>query len=311
MTHSHADCPVSIGRASITMEDSDNLPDAVYSLNSEHSTTAFIELSTALDDPFDSFRPPDSRPLDTYDATKPCHLFAIPRELRDMISDYTISIGAIQILQTSKKLREEGTHFLYKRRTCHINVDLTNYVPTFSLQKSIAALIQNVNIDVSLDSRINPRLWRHNIKQIAKFSGATVPRQMCRVVVLYTVRDHNSIVLGPEQWFMSQIRTLTGFSLLTLEVQFRNSMSGSQHQDWPVWFNYMFRIMRKEMEVELGPSSPHKIDDCGGQYFEFHPRGYWEANTGSLSEIAQRRIKTWTENPEGGFRKGTFFFWSD
>ena len=276
MTDSHAGCPLVVDRAPTTMEALRHLPHAAWSLKPEHSITAFMELSTALDDPFDSFSPPDSQPLDTYDATKPCYLFAIPRELRDMISDYTISIGGIQILQTSKKLREEGTDFLYERRSCHLNVDLTNYVPKFSLQKPIADLIQNINIDISIDFHVDPLPWIHNIKLMGKFVGAIISRQTCRVTVLfrnYRNYSFNFISLRALcflEWVMSHIRTLVSFSLLTVQIE----NFTTAHPDWLFWSNYMLPIVRKELEIRLGPSNRHENKGYGGQYFEFHPRGY-------------------------------------
>ena len=282
------------------MEDLRHLPDAAWSLKPEHSTTAFIELSTALDDPFDSFRRPKSRPLDTYDATKPCYLFAIPRELRDMISDYTISTGSIQILQTSRKLREEGIQSLYKRRICHLAVDLTNYVPQFSLQKPIAALIQNVNIEISLDLRVDPLPWIHNIQPIGKFVGASIPRQMCRVTVLFRSSDFNCVILRAGyhlEWFMGHIRTLVGFSHLIFEYKVQVPITVSERPAWSAWKTIVMdsAFHQRYMSSDLGPCTRHD-EDSGRQYLEFHPRGYWEANPGSLSKGTQRLIDRWTGN---------------
>ena len=282
------------------MEDFKKLPDAAYSLKPEHSTAAFIDLSTALDDPFDSFRPPNSRPLDTYDATKPCYLFAIPRELRDMISDYTISIGGIQILQTSKQLREEGTHFLYKRRVCHLDVDLTNYVPKFSLQKPIAALIQNVNIDISLDFDADPLLWIHNIKPMGKFVGAIIPRQTCRVTVLFRNSDLNCVVLRARyhlEWIIRHIRTLVGFSHLIFEYKVQAPTTVIERPAWSALTMMMDSVYhQKYLYSDLGPSTRHDIKYSRRQYLEFHPRGYWEASPRSLSAGTQRLIDRWTAN---------------
>ena len=286
------------------MEDLENFPDAVYSLKSEHSTIAFIELSTSLDDPFDSFRHPDSHPLDTYDATKPCYFFAIPRELRDMISDYTISIGAIQILQTSKRLREEGTHFLYKRRVCHLDVDLTDYVPKFSLQKPIAALIQNVNIDISLDFHVDPFLWIHNMKPISKFVGAIIPRQTCRVMLLF--RNYGNGSFKPValraacflEWIMNRIRALVGFSHLILQYDIQMPMTVSERPAWSAKETFLVdsTFHKRYLGSDLGPCTRHDIEGSRRQYFELHPRGNWEASPGSLSAGTQRLIDRWTGN---------------
>ena len=282
------------------MEDLENFPDAVYSLEPEHSAIAFIELSTALDDPFDSFHLPESQQLDTYDATKPCYLFAIPRELRDMISDYTISIGGIQILQTSKKLREEGTHFLYKRRTCHLNVDFTKYVPKFSLQKPIAALIQNVNIDISIDFHVDRLLWIHNMKPMLKFVGAIIPRQTCRVMIIFrNFRDGNfSVTLEAEiflEWILSHIRALVGFSHLILQYKIPKPMS-----EPPAWYALKTCLAdstfhKRYLGSDLGPYTRHDIEDPYRQYLKLHPRDYWEA-PGPLSDGTQRLIDRWTGN---------------
>ena len=304
MTHSLVDCPVSTGRASITMEDSENFPGAVYSLKSENSTLAFIELSTALDDPFNSFRSMISRLVDTYDATKPCYLFAIPLEVRDMISDYTISIGGIRILQTSKKLREEGTRYLYKRRVCHLDVDLANYVPKFSLQKPIAALIQNVNIDISIDLLVDPLPWIHNIKPIGKFVGAIIPRQTCQVTVHYRhCRLYNSgSIVSRAVWalelILSHIRILVGFSHLTLQFPYPLDMIRSEDVAWAVLRSSVFdsAFYQGHLDSDLGPSTWHGTNNDRRQYLDFHPRGYWEANPGPLSDGTQRLIDRWTGN---------------
>ena len=282
------------------MEPLENL---AHSQKFEHSTIAFTELSTALDDPFDSVHPLDPRPLDTYDATKPCYLLTIPRELRDMISDYTISIGGVQILRTSKQLREEGTQFLYKRRVCHLDVDLTKYVPRFSLQKPIAALIQNINIDISLDFNVDPLLWIHNMKPVGKFAGAMVPRQTCRVMVLfrhYPNCDLNSIILRALytlEWIMSHIRTLVGFSHLIFEYKLQVPTTVTERLACSALTSFGYRaFLERYLGLGLGPSARHDIKDSRHQYFELHPRGYWEANPGSLSEGTQRRMDRWTAN---------------
>ena len=302
MTHSHADCSVLVDRAPITMEDLKNLPDTANSQKSEHSTIAFIELSIALDDPFDSFSPPDSQPLDRYDATKPCYLFAIPRELRDMISDYTISIGGIQILQTSKKFREEGTRFLYKRRVCHLDLDFTGYVPKFSLQKPVAALIQNVNIDITLDFRVGPFLWIDNMKPISKFVGAIIPRQTCRVMVLFRNYDYDGSVACKAvcflEWIMNHIRALVGFSHLILQYEIQMPMTVSERPAWSAEETFLTdpAFHKKYLGSDLGPCTRHDIEDSRRPYFEFHPRGNWEASPGSLSAGTQRLIDRWTGN---------------
>lgn len=299
-----------VDRAPITMDDLKNLPDAANSHKSEDSNIAFIELSTALDDPFDSSRPPDSPSLDTYDATRPCYLFAIPRELRDMISDYTVSIGGIQILQTSKKLREEGTHFLYKRRTCHLDVDLTKYVPKFRLQKPIAALIQNVNIDISLDFNVDPLLWTHNIKPMGKFFGAIIPRQTCRLTVLYRNSDLNCDLMRAGyhvqwmragyhvQWIMAHIRTFVGFSHLILENKFQVPRTVSADPAWSDLKDFLTDspFHQEYLGLDLGPCTRHDFEDSRRLYLEFHPRGYWEANPRPLSGETQRLIDHWTGN---------------
>ena len=302
-TQVHANYPVSIGRASIIMEDLENLLDVAHSQKFEHSTIAFIELSTALDDPFNSVHPLDPRPLDTYDATKPCYLLTIPRELRDMISDYTISIGGVQILRTSRQLREEGTQFLYKRRVCHLDIDLTKYVPKFSLQKPIAALIQNVNIDISLDFNVDPLLWLHNMKPVGKFAGAMVPRQMCRVMVLfrhYPNCDFDSILLRvfhTLEWIMTHIGTLVGFSHLTFEYKLQVPTTASERLACSALTSFHYwAFLEQYLGLDLGPSPRHGIKDSRRQYFEFHPRGCWEANPGSLSEGTQGRTDRWSPN---------------
>ncbi|KAM0797678.1 hypothetical protein BDR22DRAFT_892106 [Usnea florida] len=291
------------------MEDSERFPNAVYSLKSENSTLAFIELSTALDDPFDSFRSMASRLVDTYDATKPCYLFAIPLELRDMISDYTISIGGIQLLQTSKKLREEGTRYLYKRRVCHLDVDLANYVPKFNLQKPIAALIQNVNIDISIDLLVDPRPWIHNIKPMGKFVGAIIPRQTCQVTVHYRhYRTYNSgSILSRAactlELILSHIRTLVGFSHLILQFTYlppmtRAPMTRSEDAARAALRFSVFdsAFHQRHLYSDLGPSTRYETIGSRRQYLDFHPRGYWEANPGSMSDETQRLIDRWTGN---------------
>ncbi|CAD6568627.1 MAG: hypothetical protein ASARMPRED_001887 [Alectoria sarmentosa] len=219
-SQSHVDCPVLINVAWIGMELMKNLPHSSYLLKPESLTTAFTELSAAMDDPFDAFHPPDTLPIDTYDPTKPCYLFTISRELRDMIYDPAISSGNIKILQTSKRLHKEGIELLYKRRVCHLNIDLTKYIPKISLQKPIAALIQNVNIEIVLKRYIGTRNCTHNIKAIRRFSGSTIRRQTCRVVLLFTFCDCSDKYAQYFRLYMRYLETLIGFSRLLLEVRF-------------------------------------------------------------------------------------------
>ena len=58
-----------------------------YLMKPQSLAVAFMELSMAMDDPFEAF----TLPLDTYDPKNPCYLFTFPRELRDMIHDSLIS----------------------------------------------------------------------------------------------------------------------------------------------------------------------------------------------------------------------------
>ena len=191
---------------------------------------------------------------------------------------------------------------MYKRRVCHLDVDLTKYVPKFSLQRPIAALIQNVNIDVSLDFNVDPLLWIHNIKPIGKFAGAMVPRQTCRVMVLfrhYPNCDFDSIVRREYilEWIIRHIRTFVGFSHLTFEYKLQVPTTASERLACtaPTSFRY-WALLERHLGLDLGPSTRHGINDTRRHYFEFHPRGYWEANPGSLSEDTQRRIDRWTAN---------------
>lgn len=239
-----------------------------------------------MDDHFDAFHRPDILPLDTYDPKKPSYLFTIPRELRDMICDDVILSGNLKILQTSKQLHHECIGFLYKRRTCHLNIDITNYVPKLSLQKPIATLIQNVNIEIFLKSDTYVRDWQHNIEPISTFSGSTVLRQRCRVVLLFAycdpLADISAPVLG---WYLDYLRTLTEFSRVTLEVLFQGPMTAREQRIWPDWQLAIFSCARNRMRDKLGPSIWNYTNDHSCGYLEFYPREYLENNPGSSSPV--------------------------
>lgn len=275
----HADRTFLTDRAVIGMEPMEDMPHTAHLLNSEHLAMAFTELSAAMDDPFDVFPLPSY----TYDPSKPCYLYTIPRELRDMVYDDVISSGNLKILRTSRKLHEEGINFLYKRRVCHLIEDFTKYRPAINLQEPIAALIQNVDIEIVMGSSMNGRCWGDTTDPILKFGGSTVLRQTCRLVFLCTEYYHPFNTKPRLEKILGQLRTLNGFLRVILEFHYKCPMLVGEHQ--PLHCRQKaISILRadKHLEKNLGPSTWREDVDPTRQYLEFHPRAHLEANQGGV-----------------------------
>lgn len=248
-------------------------------LEHEPLAVAFTNLM-AMDDPFDNFPRTFSPPLDTGFPKKPCYLFGIPRELRDIISDIAISAGDISILQTSKQLHHEGIGFLYKRRICHVNINLTKHVCRFSLPEHVAALIQNVNIKIISERGVSLRRWGRDLEPLRKFSGLTVPRQMCRVVLLYSCNDdlfdHWTRMDVPYR-VMEGLKTLIGFSRVIVEVHCRGQVRAREEElRRRRWRIGELVSARKDLSYGLGPWTWHETAESDGGYLEFHPREHWK-----------------------------------
>ena len=300
LSQSHADCPVLIDKAWICTELMEHLPQITYVLRPGPLVMGFTELM-AMGDPFDAFHPPHTAPLDTYDPNKPCYFFTLPRELRNTIYDLVISsrsLGSLSILRTSKLVREESTEFLYKRRIYHLNIHFGKYVPIFSLQKPTASLIQNIEIKIDLAPKTVQR-FRHNIKQIRKFSGS-IPRQTCVVDILFKDWEHTMSrrkgVIAPEyNLLMSYIRTLMGFSRLIIE--FRVRCANFHFFGWNPLYRTILERSRQDLANQLGPSIYRSCDDPVCDYWEFHQRAHAQANPGALSPEVQRPMDLWTKYP--------------
>ena len=277
------------------------LTHTAYLLKPEPLTMEFHELFMTMNDPFDSFHHPNTLPLDTYDPAKPSHFFTIPRELRDVIYDDLISSGNFKILLTSKKVHDEGIGILYKRRSCHLNIDISKYIPKLSLQKYIAALIQNVKIEIFLKPVMDP-VWRHKTAATGKFSGSTVPRQTCRVVLLFASceepRSGPAYIFFPHPWWcMDYLRTLTGFSRITFEVRFQGPMTAREQKVWPAWQMARFRYVHDQLDYKFGPSTWHDTVEPTCGYLEFHPREHLEADPGTWSR------EEWVRNEKSEMQK--------
>ncbi len=231
--------------------------------------------------------------IDPYDPTKPCYLFAIPRELRDMILGDVIASGHPKILRTSRKLHEEGTELLYKRGICRLNMDFTNYTAKFSLQKPIATLIQNVNIEIEPTRQMDDRVWNQKVEIFRKFSGSSVSRKDCRVVLLFAYFKNSLNKVPYFKLWMHMLQTLIGFSRITLEVRFRGRMSVSKEEIWPRWQMGMMEKAAQILRCAFGSCTWRDTVDSDRIYLEFHPRGHLIANPGSLPPKVQDRIDRW------------------
>lgn len=251
----------------------------------ESLTVAFMELSKAMDDPFEAF----TLPLDTYDPKKPCFLFTIPRELRDMIYDSLISSGNVEILRTSNRLHDESREILYKCGICRLHFKNIGYEPKFSLQKPVAMLIQNVSIEIVL-ACVGRLEWERNMEQFCKFSGSSVTRQTCRVVLLFISR--NDLVLTIKRFsrlhrFLDYLQTLCGFFRLTLEFSFQDPMTTQTEQYRTHWRHCLTKIQKAcggYLSTTLGPSTWQHNDGSVAGYLEFHPRAHLQFNAGTLHQ---------------------------
>ena len=248
----------------------------------------------AMDDPFDAFHPLYISREDTHDPNKPCYLFDIPREIRDMIYDCAISSGSLAILQTSRKVHEEGIEFLYKRRVCQINVDNGRYTPQFNLPKPIAALIQNISIIIFLE----PPTWSHRfpsgMRPVHKFMGGSIARQTCRVLLFFLVNDD----LDPRDsfyyyCFLDPLRTLVGFSRLTLEVRFQGRLNGQDEQILSRFRKVFIEAYCPRLEDWLGHGTLQEGDDQVSVHMEFHPRTHYQANPKELAEWVHIAFDPW------------------
>lgn len=255
----------------------------------------------AMDDPFNAFPRAFVLPLDTWIPTEPCYLFSIPRELRDMITDIAISAGDISILQTSKQLYGEGIGLLYKRRICHINLNVTKRVPRFDLAKPIAALIQNVTVKIFLGGRTSLRRWGRELEPIRKFSGLRVPRQTCRVVLLFdNYSDYWTLPMFAHVRLPTQILealwTLIGFARVLIELHDLAQPSACEQYVLGFWRMEQAKNVHEGWSWGLGPCVWHETVGLDGGYLEFHPREHWEANPGALPANVQRLIDRWAMN---------------
>ena len=139
---------------------------------------------------------------------------------------------------------------------------------------------------------------RHNIKPIHKFSGSTIRRQTCRVVLLFTFCDCNDNYVEYFRFFMRYLETLIGFSRLLLGVRFRGPMNAREQRIWPHWRMAMLERAQDALKGVLGPSTWHGTVGPNCDYWEFHPRGHMEANPGTLSPKIQRSIDEWAKYPK-------------
>ena len=277
-------------------------PSTAYSLVPEPIAMAFAELCTAMDDPFETFRPPTALPLDTHDPEKPCYFFTLPPELRDIVYGCAISSGDVQLLRVSKEVYREGIEHLYKHRTCLLKIDIMKYVPMFSLQKPVAALIQNLDIEMIIPHSVPVGRWLHNFKPIRKFSGATVKRQTCRVTFILPpdkkIFDVEHVQGAAE--IMLYLQTLIGFSRLIFKAR---SQSPHRERSWKVWQLLILEPSYQDTIDSLGTGSWYTSDDPQLGYHEFRPRAHMEANPGTLPLAVQRRIERWEKDPRRALRR--------
>lgn len=177
-----------------------------------------------------------------------------------MVYDSLISSGNIEILRTSKLLHDESMELLYKCGICRLHFDKMGYEPKFSLQKPVAMLTQNVSIEIVL-AHARPLLWNRSMKSLSKFSGSSVTRQRCRVVLLFTSGSDLFVTikgLTRIHWFLDYLRTLSGFLCLTLELRFQDPMTThtEQHRThWPHWLTTVQGTCFGYLSTALGLST--------------------------------------------------------
>lgn len=218
-------------------------------------------------------------------ATGATTFLSLPRELRDLIYFYlfeavytrcrkgvnlavtpldaifnraeaTIS-DRLALMQASRGLWEEGSRILYGEHLFRFHVGSTAFDSPFLTQRAVN-LMQD--IEISLGSNKSP----DSIRILQLFGTSQTPRKSCVIKLQFRELElmHDTTI--------EALRKLTGFQILTFEVDAPVFARCRQPGATIPWVSGLLAYMKDNLTLELGPSVYTNVD--GHRRLVFKPQ---------------------------------------
>ena len=237
-----------------------------------------ISALQALDDPFEAFHPTLTDSKISHHNYDTCPLFALPRELRDMIYIYLIAAGHVKLAQASRSCAREFMEIAERWGIFRVKVDWKGRPFPDSrhmLSRPFGQTVPHLNIVIVVGEMVRsyvPCKHRQWLKKY--FKDATVPRKSCHIVIN---SSPTSSAKNIDFRILSQnLSLLGGFEHVTIEM-------GNPIIKGP-WGKVLLRCELKKvgdgLRRLLGDSAILESSDVGSPCLEFRPRAYLEACTG-------------------------------
>lgn len=274
---------------------------------------------TNLSDGVETAYPVATKISDTYDQSRDCTLFILPRELRDQIYDSLIESGRISIFRTSKKLHWEAKERLPTHGVCRINVDPSRPTLEFYLPEDSVHIVDKVRLRILLIGQMSIRGLYRNLQPIRRLAiSNNIVRRSCHIVI----EDHldgaphccsetrHQPTRGIQMiasWYYQHLETLIHFNVVTLEIHqnghdcvIRPSTDvdiGSLLQPYPphdeVRLSHMYQTTLDHLQPCLGPGEWHPRTDSLHSSLTFHPQEYTNTRSLEASSRVKFRLDGW------------------
>ena len=221
-------------------------------------------------------------------ALEPTTFFSLPRELRDVIYSYlfdavykqsrtnlhldtppgSVRNGAkarvsdrLAIMQASRRLWEECSTILYGEHLFRFHVGSTTLNATPLTQRT-ADLMQDIEIG------LGPCKWQESVRVLILFATSypQIPRKSC----LIKLQFRRSELMNEN--VIEALRRLTGFKLLTFELDAPDVVSSRQPGAPIPWVSGLLALIYFSLTAELGPGV--YANSVGHRHLVFKPRDH-------------------------------------
>jgi hypothetical protein len=261
---------------------------------------------------------------DTYNQSRDCTLFSLPRELRDQIYDNLIESGRISIFRTSKILHWEAKERLPTHGVCRINVDPSRPTLEFYLPEDSVHIVDKVRLRILLIGQMSIRGLYRDLQPIRRLARSNkIVRKSCHIIV----EDHldgapdccsetrHQPTRGAQMissWHYHYLETLIHFNIVTLEIRqnghdsairpSKNADIGSLLQSSPphneVRLSHMYQSTLDQLQPCLGPGEWQPRTDSLHSSLTFHPQEYADTRSLEASSRVEFRLDNWAAPTE-------------
>lgn len=205
-------------------------------------------------------------------------MLQLPRELRNIIYQYSIAAGNLAILRTNKIVNEEASQLLPKHAVLRVNLGFPDRKNWGHLVSKSLHFVQRAELRL----KTGQGATEFDIDVIRGLLDNQIPRESC-VVTVYCGIEGSAPYSPHHTGLYLQVARLTSFKSLVVKIEIKmcesDNFNGPLARMFRSVFSYESSLpehhemdyvrVRNFLQISLGPA---RFDNSGaGHHLEFHP----------------------------------------